>query len=840
MELRTRYNRGLMFAMVGGVVMYVVFLQLPISLQTRLNGIVGYYDDGQFVVHRLFDRSPAEQAGLRAGDIILAVNGQSVEAWHALYSKQLPRYLELWSDRSEHFSIEFERDGDLLSTEFQTLSVTGTAWLRYCGVRYFIAGVWLALALFLTLARPRGFISFLVVSCFCMRAVWLFSNPPYWPDFFSPLHHPTTQSGLHPLIMEHFTLQIVIVTLIHILLIFPNEHPLFKRYRWIIPSLYTVGVMIPAVNGIYMGFDLFAAAHHFRQALDSFLLLSILLLVIDNFVYRQTEEQRRQTRCILYAIFTMVLIYLSLWYVPIVIMDRPLVDNYDWLLLPNLLIPITVTYAVSNYKMFGVRGILNSRLKEVQMLLEREKTHVIKRDQLIQELMRERNELKKELASFSAYEGLENDHSKNSTLDTLQARYPLLTKVRAKRLLGVSSKWDSVYQSLVLASHSTAPTLIVGESGTGKSDLALTLYELSQRNKKVYREISCAQFEHADPSFALGRLFGIGANHGLPNIRKEGQKGILEECDLGTLFLDDVDRLPLNVQDLLLYPLEGKAFEPGIGAGLRRQVSIKFILATNRDPAFLVKQGIFRRDVLARIGTRINVPSLRERPEDIPLLVDHFLELLADDYAHKLVAVSPKALALLAGYSYPEGNVRELMAEIRTAIGNAMLEDDNILRAGYLSEKLRNFNQDRYPIPAPNISKAGHQPSPALAQRPSAAVLDVLRKHRFQIAPSEKELGYSAKSRTLSHHLRGICLQALCENDWDVDRAASLLAGEEGATAAKIKRKMRRYLRTIKENVDAGLESKLYSNLPSEYAKSLDAAVSSIRSISARVPEAQI
>jgi transcriptional regulator of aromatic amino acid metabolism len=120
--------------------------------------------------------------------------------------------------------------------------------------------------------------------------------------------------------------------------------------------------------------------------------------------------------------------------------------------------------------------------------------------------------------------------------------------------------------------------------------------------------VSCAQFEHADPAFALGRIFAIGTGHGLPNVPREGRKGLLEECNGGTLFLDDVDRLPLNAQDLLLYPLQGKPFEPGIGSGPSHRVSVKFVLATNRDPEKLVRTGTFRADVLSRIGTRIEIP----------------------------------------------------------------------------------------------------------------------------------------------------------------------------------------------------------------------------------------
>ncbi len=179
--------------------------------------------------------------------------------------------------------------------------------------------------------------------------------------------------------------------------------------------------------------------------------------------------------------------------------------------------------------------------------------------------------------------------------------YPELEDLRRTRLLGTSSVWTSVFGQIVIASRGNLPVLIVGESGTGKTDTALTIHRLSGRKERIYKELSCLQFEHADPAFALGKLFGIGAGHGLPNVPREGQKGLLEDCNGGTLFLDDLDCLPRNVQDLLLYPLEGKPFEPAIGRGPAKTISVRFILATNQDPDKMVTTGALRSDLLSRL-----------------------------------------------------------------------------------------------------------------------------------------------------------------------------------------------------------------------------------------------
>ena len=385
----------------------------------------------------------------------------------------------------------------------------------------------------------------------------------------------------------------------------------------------------------------------------------------------------------------------------------------------------------------------------------------------------------------------------------------------------------------MLAAHGNDSVVIVGESGTGKTDVAKTVYRISDRNNQTYRQISCAQFEHADPAFALSKLFGVGSNHGLPNFPKEGQPGLLEECDGGVLFLDDFDRLPLNVQDLLLYPLEGKPFEPGIGTGKTREVSVKFILATNRNPELLVSRGLLQGDVLARMGARINIPPLRDRPEDIPVLVEHFLGRLSTEFDHVVESVSPKAMKMLKSFTYHNGNARELYAELRQAVGKASLEKDHVLHACYLSETVNKALQsksiehlkgdhkedDQYH----SISEGGKTVSSEVA---IPRELSVLRRHNFLMQPSEEELGLSHKSKTLSNHLRGLCIKALAENDWQPDRAAKALAPDNGYKVIhKLERKIDRYLKSIKERVSDGTYRRLYTNLPASYHEELERAI---------------
>jgi transcriptional regulator with PAS, ATPase and Fis domain len=507
------------------------------------------------------------------------------------------------------------------------------------------------------------------------------------------------------------------------------------------------------------------------------------------------------------------------------------------MLLAVALTPLALTVSIANHHIFGIRGLIRRRLLLLRSMVERERAAVGRRDHVITELVEEIGQIKEELRQYVAAEkSLESEPATTNRLARLEHDYPEIAEARKSSLLGSSPLWETVFENAVLAARGNIPVLIVGESGTGKTELARTISGLSGHPQKTYREISCSQFEHADPAFALGKIFGMGTGHGLPNAPRNGQPGLLEECDGGTLFLDDFDRLPLNAQDLLLYPLEGKAFEPGIGSGPPRQASVKFILATNQNPEELVEQGTLRADVLTRMGARVYIPPLRDRPEDIPLLVDHLVEVLGQEFDHPIESVSPKAINILRGNEYRNGNVRELYAELRIAIGKASLENDSVLRAGYLSNGLQ---EGRTVADVVGDEKklermAGAAKKPAVEPRMDTRVanqdtpveLTVLRQHAFEIRASEEALGLSHKSKTLSNHLRGMCIQALVDNDWDLEKAArKLVACDDRQVIARVQRKMQRYVRSLRERVGDGTEERLFNNLPSVYHKALSEAI---------------
>jgi transcriptional regulator with AAA-type ATPase domain len=828
-------NGVIILGLLAVTVSYVILFSLSDIRQTGIIGFRGDLQEEQFRVSQVWQGSPADIAGMQAGDIITAADGRSTAEWYRLFRSDRGAYLKQRHRlRNSEIAYRVTRDQQPLIVRLQTRQLSAAEIGTHYGVKIGLVVFLASLAILISLSNTRKQDAFLVSLCLCFAIPWLASLEPYSHLFFSPLFRGVNFPLLHFIkLLETFSLPLVMSTLVHITLVFPEPRPVLSRHRWLLLPLYLLPPLVLLLAMVLAEGDLLnriAFIYLARVWLITVLLILATLLILYSFRYCDSHVQRERTRWIVVAMVIVAVSHLLCWNLPILFFGSPLIANYDWLLVPLALIPLSMTASITNHELFGIRGIVRGRIKLLETLLEREQHMVINRDQRIRELTQEIDQLQSELKDYTLSEQASfHDQDQLPSLNRLEARYPALAQIRRERLISASPLWEKVFEQVVLATQGPAPVIILGESGTGKSDLAWTIHQLSDRKQAVYKAISCAQFEHADPAFALGRLFGIGSGHGLPNVPKEGHRGLLEQCDGGTLFLDDVDRLPLNAQDLLLYPLEGKAFEPGIGSGPSRTVSVKFIFATNRDTGQLVADGSFRADVLSRIGSRIRIPPLRERPEDIPLLIEHFTRQISAELKHEIRVVSPRTLNLLGRYPFRQGNARELRLEIQKAIGKAMLEDDNVLRAGYLSENLRrvaaggrdDVETESGPT-APGNAAVGSEAGTAAV----TAELGALRKYRFQIKPAEEELGLSHKSRTLSNHLRGICIRSLSENHWDLQRAArSLAESADVAVIAKLEGKMRRYLENIRHNVSAGTEKKLFNNLPVAYHESLEMAI---------------
>ncbi len=229
-------------------------------------------------------------------------------------------------------------------------------------------------------------------------------------------------------------------------------------------------------------------------------------------------------------------------------------------------------------------------------------------------------------------------------------------------IIGKSEKMQEVYRMITAVAKTTATVIIYGETGTGKELVAETIHKLSPRKNKPLIKVSCA----ALPETLLeSELFGY--ERGAFTDAVSRKIGRFEMADGGTLFLDDVDDIKPEVQVKLLRVLQERKFER-IGGTETLQVDVRIIAASKKDLLDLVKEGKFREDLYYRLNViPIYLAPLRERKEDIPLLVEHFIEKYTKPAGDTKKEISPEALEVLVSYNWP-GNVRELENVIKRVV----------------------------------------------------------------------------------------------------------------------------------------------------------------------------
>ncbi|RMG07414.1 MAG: sigma-54-dependent Fis family transcriptional regulator [Planctomycetota bacterium] len=232
----------------------------------------------------------------------------------------------------------------------------------------------------------------------------------------------------------------------------------------------------------------------------------------------------------------------------------------------------------------------------------------------------------------------------------------------AAEILGNSPALRNVLDIVRRVAPTDTTVLVTGESGTGKELLARALHYCSSRSEGPYLSINCAAF----PAPLLeSELFGHvkGAFSGA----HRDKKGLIEVCNRGTLFLDEVGEMNLETQVKLLRVLEDRRILP-VGSTEPKTVDVRFICATNRDLEEAVADGRFRADLYYRINVLpVHLPPLRERRKDIPLLAAHFLVKYSRKLGKKVRSISPRVQARLEAHSWP-GNVRELENTIQRAV----------------------------------------------------------------------------------------------------------------------------------------------------------------------------
>jgi DNA-binding NtrC family response regulator len=279
--------------------------------------------------------------------------------------------------------------------------------------------------------------------------------------------------------------------------------------------------------------------------------------------------------------------------------------------------------------------------------------------------------------------------------------------------------------------------LITGESGTGKEMVARAIHSASARSKARTLGVNCG----AIPENLLeSELFGHvkGAFTGADRDRK----GLFRDCQGGTILLDEIGETPLKMQAGLLRVLQERRVRP-VGGNREEEIDVRMLFATNRDLSQMVAAGKFREDLYYRIHVvEVRVPALRERPEDIPQLVDHFLGLFAARYKREKNGLTKEALQRLAQYGWP-GNVRQL--------------ENVLLNAWVLSEDLE-LDAGDFDIPDGWVAGPPALARPARETTPRGATIK-LRK------------GGASEHR---REERDRILEALRESNWNRVKAAEI------------------------------------------------------------------
>lgn len=300
------------------------------------------------------------------------------------------------------------------------------------------------------------------------------------------------------------------------------------------------------------------------------------------------------------------------------------------------------------------------------------------------------------------------------------------------RMLGSSPGMARVHSLIERAAPTDANVLILGENGTGKELVARELHARSHRADNVLVSVDLgAVAENLFESELFGHVKGAFTD------ARGDRIGRLQAADGGTLFLDEVGNLPLHLQPKLLTALEQRQVIP-VGANKPVPIDVRVIAATNLSPERLADESLFRQDLLFRLNTvEIDLPPLRERREDVPLLIAHFVQQYAKKYGKPARPIPPEVMAALQAYDWP-GNVRALRHAAERAV----------ILAGDEGFTVDDFSLSRTPARTPPVATAAPAPATAAADlnldRAERQMVEAaLKKHQWNISLAAAELGLS-------------------------------------------------------------------------------------------------
>lgn len=345
----------------------------------------------------------------------------------------------------------------------------------------------------------------------------------------------------------------------------------------------------------------------------------------------------------------------------------------------------------------------------------------------------------------------------------------------------------------------SSPVLLLGESGTGKELFARALHRMSNREKNFV----AVNMGAIPDGLVESELFGSEKGGFTGSVSRVGQ---IAQAEGGTVFMDEIGEVKKEIQVKLLRTLQEKEVQPVGGNTL--SVDVRFVSATNKDLEKEAREGNFREDLLYRLNTiSITLPPLRERKEDIEILVRHFMEKYCTEYGKNIDGVSDKAMKTLFDYPWP-GNIRELENVIQRGI---------ILAKGKLIQE-----KDWGLLQEEETTKKDNAALEKLTNYGDDVLLEVLRGNNFEINAAASEL--RMHRNTITARFKGMVFACLANNNLDIDKAAQELSGDR-SNYSQVHKMISEYYKNLKkivENFQSEEQAiqevqKLNKNVPTRY-----------------------
>ena len=350
----------------------------------------------------------------------------------------------------------------------------------------------------------------------------------------------------------------------------------------------------------------------------------------------------------------------------------------------------------------------------------------------------------KELNALSNVAHLAHSHQSSGTPVDNPAR-PVTTMPTSSSLPGMvfsSRAMCEVARNIERIKDSNSTILVTGESGTGKELIARAIHRLSRRSESEFIPFNCS----AVPAELIESML-FGHRRGTFTGAMSDQAGLIRSAENGTLFLDEIGDLPLSLQPKLLRFLQEGEIHT-LGERAPRKVNVRVIAATHKDLEQLVSEKLFREDLYYRIATlTVQVPPLRERPEDISALISHFVSYYARKNERPISGITADAIQILETYSWP-GNVRELAAEMERLVLYA--EDDGYIRPQNISARIFPQGHTGNLPPAEKLEDL-------LDNYERRVITETLRRHDCNVAKASEALGLGSR-QTLYKKLKRLAI----------------------------------------------------------------------------------